>query len=115
MEAVAGEGGVGRDDGVDAGVDRRLDDLGELAVGQVRRDLEEERHRPDEAAVGGDDAGEKAGERRLALQVAQALGVRRGDVDGREVDEGAGRGEDLGEVGGAVGARPCSPRGSARR
>ena len=103
-EAVAGQRGVGGDDAGDAAVERRLGELGEGAVVEVGGDLQEHRHRPGEAGVGRHDAGEQRGEGGAALKLAQALGVRRGDVDGGEVDEGAGDAEHLGEVGGAVGA-----------
>ncbi len=71
---------------------------------EVGGDLQEHRHRPREAGVGRHHAREQRGEGGAALKLAQALGVRRGDVDGGEVDEGAGDAEHLGEVGGAVGA-----------
>ena len=103
-QAVAGQRGVGGDDAGDAAVERRLGDVGELAVGQVGGDLQEHRHRPGEPRVRRHHPGEQRGQRGAALQVAQPLGVRRGDVDGGEVDEGAGERQHLGEVGGAVGA-----------
>ena len=82
---------------------------------EVGGDLQEERHRAGEGGVRGHHAGEQGRERRAALQVAQPLGVGRGDVDGGEVDEGAG--------GGAAPRRSrrrgrrssCWRRGSGRR
>jgi hypothetical protein len=76
-QAVAGERRVGRDDRRHARLECDGDEIDKLAVREVRGDLEKHRHRARERGVRGHHAGEQGRERVGALQVAQALGVRR--------------------------------------
>ena len=84
-----GDGRIGGDDSGRAALERSLDRVQEIGRFRIRRDLHEHRYR----AIGGDGARARRhclDERAQGvglLQIAQALGVRRADVDDEVVGE----------------------------
>ena len=89
--------------------------VGELVLRQIRRDLQEDRDRPRQPPHSPPPPAPAGRQRRLALQVAQAFGVGRGDVDGGEVDmRAAARAAPRAKSAGPVVRCPCWRRGSAR-
>ena len=77
--------GVAHDHAVDAGLARDADHVVEIGEREIRRDLEQHRQRADARAclfAHGHDARQQIVERARFLQVAQAGGIGRGDVDG---------------------------------
>ena len=93
---AAVDGGVGGDDAGDALRAHRRDHGGQGVVGEVGRDLHQQRSRGDaggagEAAILVLHGGEQRRELRLGLQVAQAGRVRRADVEDEIVGEAVQR------------------------
>jgi hypothetical protein len=79
-----------------------LGDLGKLFAGQVGGDFQEYRDRGGQGGAGFHHALKEGGKGGGSLKVAQFLGVRGGDVHGREIDMRAAARQDPGKVGGAV-------------
>ncbi len=104
FEAVTGQGGVGGDDAGKACGQRHLDNLGQVGIGKVGGDFQEDRDRAGQGGAGRHHACQHGGQRGAALQVAQVPGIGRRDVDGREIDMRAAAGEDGREIPGTVGA-----------
>ena len=88
-EAGARDRGVRGDDAVEAELEREVGDRVDVGVGEVGRDLDEQRdaaHRRGEVARGA-HRGEQRAQLVDRLQVAQAGRVRRADVDDEVVGE----------------------------
>ena len=110
-QPVPGHGGVGRDDPVEAELERQVRDRVHVRVGQVRRDLDQQRHAagPRERRVErGAHRHQHRPEPVHGLQVAQARRVRRADVDHHVVGHGGHRPR-------AAPRSPRPPRRPARR
>ena len=112
---------VGDDQAVDAAPKRDADDVVELPVVEVGRDLDEERFSRSALVARLDRPRHERVERVAALQVAQARRVGRGDVDRQVVGQGregfdAERivGDPVGGVLVAPTLTPTSPAGRRR-
>ena len=91
FDTLAADGGVGGDHAVHAEVAEHAAGGVDVVLAQVRGDLDQHRHAP--AVVAGErflfvaQHADQAPQRLFFLQLAQAGGVRRGDVDGHVIGQ----------------------------
>ena len=84
---VAGDGGIGDDQPIEIGGEHHLGDGVERRLIQVRRDLEEHRHAHLGLGAGRQHLAQQPAQRLVALQIAQARRIGRGDVDGQVIGQ----------------------------
>jgi len=104
FQTFARQRGVRRHDAIDPGAQRHLGHVFQFGHVQIGGDLQENRQRTGQCRTRVEHAAQKRRKRLLALQIAQLLGVGRGDIHRDELDMRTGALQHEGEIGRAVGA-----------